>query len=57
MNPEQRQAYTVMRQRSDELSKIIEEQQSRLESLTQSTDQLQREIELNPVKKEAGIWR
>ena len=46
-----------MQARSATLAKDIEEKQTKLESLTQETDSLQRELDSNPVKRQAGEKR
>jgi wobble nucleotide-excising tRNase len=57
MNRHQREAYMKMKKRSDQLSKEIEEKQSSLEALTQAVEALQREVDTNPIKREAGVWK
>lgn len=55
MTRDQREAYQEMQAKNELLAKDIDEKQTRLESLTQATDALQRELDSNPVKREAGV--
>lgn len=55
MTRDQREAYQEMQAKNELSAKDIDEKQTRLESLTQATDALQRELDSNPVKREAGV--
>eukprot|EP00043_Microstomoeca_roanoka_P001126 m.31018 g.31018 ORF g.31018 m.31018 type:complete len:598 (+) comp10661_c0_seq1:91-1884(+) len=54
MPAHQRQAYDALSQESENLQQDIEKQQQNLDRLTETNDRMQKELEANPVKREAA---